>query len=156
LLARGSHLSWHTVTDMLQPPPREQPGRPNVPVTTVLLRIEFTGTDTSMPFSGLLPHFSTLTSNSVVTRFGRYISVALVLKSPSAGVTRYPCPVQPGLSSLPDLSLRECDCPVYSPEAVYYKRLFMSTQIKGISLEIYGLRPQPLNNLIAQNALIGL
>ena len=29
----------------------------------------------------------------------RYISVALVLRSPSAGVTRYPCPVKPGLSS---------------------------------------------------------
>ena len=31
--------------------------------------------------------------------FGRYLSVALVLRSPSAGVTRYPCPVEPGLSS---------------------------------------------------------
>ena len=30
---------------------------------------------------------------------GRYLSVALFLKSPSAGVTRYPCPVEPGLSS---------------------------------------------------------
>ena len=29
----------------------------------------------------------------------RYLSVALVLRSPSAGVTRYPCPVKPGLSS---------------------------------------------------------
>ena len=29
----------------------------------------------------------------------RYISVALVLGSPPAGVTRYPCPVKPGLSS---------------------------------------------------------
>ena len=29
----------------------------------------------------------------------RYISVALFLKSPSAGVTRYPCPAEPGLSS---------------------------------------------------------
>ena len=29
----------------------------------------------------------------------RYFSVALVLRSPSAGVTRYPCPVEPGLSS---------------------------------------------------------
>ena len=29
----------------------------------------------------------------------RYISVALVLGSPPAGVTRYPCPVEPGLSS---------------------------------------------------------
>ena len=31
----------------------------------------------------------------------RYLSVALFLKSPSAGVTRYPCPVEPGLSSRP-------------------------------------------------------
>ena len=31
----------------------------------------------------------------------RYLSVALFLKSPSAGVTRYPCPVEPGLSSCP-------------------------------------------------------
>ena len=30
---------------------------------------------------------------------GRYLSVALVLRSPSAGVTRYPCPMKPGLSS---------------------------------------------------------
>ena len=29
----------------------------------------------------------------------RYISVALFLRSPSADVIRYPCPVQPGLSS---------------------------------------------------------
>ena len=29
----------------------------------------------------------------------RYISVALVLGSPPAGVTRYPCPMEPGLSS---------------------------------------------------------
>ena len=29
----------------------------------------------------------------------RYISVALVRGSPLAGVTRYPCPVEPGLSS---------------------------------------------------------
>lgn len=28
-----------------------------------------------------------------------HLSVALVLRSPSAGVTRYPCPVEPGLSS---------------------------------------------------------
>ena len=29
----------------------------------------------------------------------RYLSVALVLGSPPAGITRYPCPVEPGLSS---------------------------------------------------------
>ena len=31
----------------------------------------------------------------------RYFSVALVLRSPSAGITCYPCPVEPGLSSHP-------------------------------------------------------
>lgn len=33
------------------------------------------------------------------TKVERYLSVALVLRFPSAGVTRYPCPVEPGLSS---------------------------------------------------------
>ena len=46
------------------------------------------------PSGELLPRLSTLTA-----RPRRYISVALFLKSPSAGVTRYPCPVEPGLSS---------------------------------------------------------
>ena len=44
--------------------------------------------------SELLPHFSTLTALQ-----RRYISVALVRGFPLAGVTRYPCPVEPGLSS---------------------------------------------------------
>ena len=43
----------------------------------------------------LLPHLFTLT----LQKAGRYLSVALVLGSPPAGVTRYPCPVEPGLSS---------------------------------------------------------
>ena len=43
----------------------------------------------------LLPRLSTLTT----AERWRYISVALFLKSPSAGVTRYPYPVEPGLSS---------------------------------------------------------
>lgn len=48
----------------------------------------------------LLPRLSTLTRRHGAGR--RYISVALFLKSPSAGVTRYPCPVEPGLSSWTD------------------------------------------------------
>ena len=44
----------------------------------------------------------------------RYISVALFLKSPSAGVTRYPCPVEPGLSSPDGLSACRRDCLFYS------------------------------------------
>lgn len=45
----------------------------------------------------LLPRLSTLTTPAKAG--GRYISVALFLKSPSAGVTRYPRPMEPGLSS---------------------------------------------------------
>src|SRR5699024_4668145 len=41
----------------------------------------------------------------------RYISVALFLGSPPAGVTRYPCPVEPGLSSQTGLSPRPRGCP---------------------------------------------
>ena len=60
--------------------------------STVLLRIEFTAPQCSHGAGGLLPHLFILT-------FRRYLSVALVLRSPSAGVTRYPCPAEPGLSS---------------------------------------------------------
>ena len=80
------------------PPPGERPGRPCVPRTTVLLRIEFTGTDASTPSRGLLPHVSTL-APPPNRAAGRFISVALFLESPPAAVSRYPCPVQPGLSS---------------------------------------------------------
>ena len=76
---------------------------------TVLLRIEFTASDSFQPMGELLPRLSTLTSSpQAVTR--RYISVALFLKSPSAGVTRYPCPVEPGLSSPDSLSACRRDC----------------------------------------------
>ena len=100
-------------------------GRASLVSSAVLLRIEFTAMDTSAPSGELLPHLSTLTAPADVPcrlphrkRYSpsislclhsfritperiarRYISVALFLKSPSAGVTRYPCPVEPGLSS---------------------------------------------------------
>ena len=63
----------------------------------VLLRIEFTASRCSHVMGELLPRLSTLARER--NSHGRYISVALFLKSPSAGVTRYPCPVEPGLSS---------------------------------------------------------
>ena len=92
--------------------------------STVLLRIEFTAASGLPSPSELLPHFSTLTTppqaphslpavsaaqalrcppltakNMEPAVMWRYLSVALVLGSPPAGVTRYPCPVEPGLSS---------------------------------------------------------
>ena len=45
---------------------------------------------------GSYPTFSPLPEGEA---FRRYLSVALVLGSPPAGVTRYPCPMEPGLSS---------------------------------------------------------
>ena len=78
-------------------------------------RIEFTGLSCSQSAGELLPRLSTLTRpgqlryrrcavgikkvDIAMASSWRYISVALVLKSPSAGVTRYPCPMEPGLSS---------------------------------------------------------
>ena len=79
----------------------------------VLLRIEFTATVASTPSGALLPHLSTLTSPAR-TPAGRYISVALFLRSLSAGVTRYSCPVEPGLSSHSGLSTGMRDCLFYS------------------------------------------
>ena len=95
LLSYG-HLSRRTVAGTLQPP-RERPGRPVAPIP-VLLRIEFTATDafTRRRVSSYLA-FPPLPHRRKAV--GRYISGALFLKSPSAGVTRYPCPVEPGLSS---------------------------------------------------------
>ena len=69
---------------------------PAICPSAVLLRIEFTAPHCLQPASELLPHFSTLTRS-----LGRFVSVALVRGSPLAGVTRYPCPVEPGLSSRP-------------------------------------------------------
>ena len=91
-----SHLSRRTIAGTLKPPPED--GRASLlSPPTVLLRIEFTATDSFQPSGALLPHLSTLTVTAKPQR--RYISVALFLKLPSAGVTRYPCPMEPGLSS---------------------------------------------------------
>ena len=65
--------------------------------STALLRIEFTALQCSHGAGGLLHRLFTLTRQGE-----RYLSVALVLRSPSAGVTRYPCPMKPGLSSPAD------------------------------------------------------
>ena len=111
LLSYG-HLSRRTGAGTLQPP-REWPGKPNAPIS-VLLRIEFTAADafTRRRVSSYLA-FPPLPADAQ-TPSRRYISVALFLKSPSAGVTRYPCPAEPGLSSW--TGFRHCprDRPIYS------------------------------------------
>ena len=59
-----SHLSKRAVAGALQPP-RERTGRPIAPIA-VLLRIEFTASDTLEPMGELLPRLSTLTSEEAV------------------------------------------------------------------------------------------
>ena len=100
---------------------------PTLCPSTALLRIEFTAMGCSQPSGELLPRLSTLTLSPIQTETSviqlvsttrRYISVALFLGSPPAGVTRYPCPMEPGLSSPTGLSPRQRGCPAYLPKYI--------------------------------------
>ena len=77
------------------------------------------------PSGELLPRLSILTGRRKAGR--RSISVALFLGSPPAGVTRYPCPAEPGLSSQTGLSPRPRGCPAYLPD--YDTGIFGNCQI---------------------------
>ena len=85
---------------------------PTMCPSTALLRIEFTAMD------AFTRHWvsSYLAFPPLLTRGQRYISVALFLGSPPAGVTRYPCPMEPGLSSQKGLSPRPRGCPACLPD----------------------------------------
>ena len=58
-----SHLSTRRVAAVLQPP-RERSGQPIAPIP-VLLRIEFTASDTLEPTGALLPHLSTFSRSTL-------------------------------------------------------------------------------------------
>ena len=68
------------------------------------------------------------------------ISVALFLGSPPAGVTRYPCPVEPGLSSQTGLSPRPRGCPARLRPLSYRKTGRLSNKRAGF-LGIEFFRP---------------
>ena len=85
----GSHLSTRRVAAVLQPP-RERSGQPIAPIP-VLLRIEFTASDTLEPTGALLPHLSTFSHIATGSLFllhfssdrsGRALPVILALWSP--------------------------------------------------------------------------
>ena len=107
-----SHLSRRTVAGALQPPSRKQPGRPCFLCGVAPDRVYSNGRFRT-PLGALLPHLSTLAGDSLHC-LRRFISVALFLRSLWAGVTRYPCPAEPGLSSC--AAFRRCarDCPTRS------------------------------------------
>ena len=84
-----SHLSTRRVAAVLQPP-RERSGQPIAPIP-VLLRIEFTASDTLEPTGALLPHLSTFSHIAMGSLFllhfssdrsGRALPVILALWSP--------------------------------------------------------------------------
>ena len=111
-----SHLSRRTVAGTLKPP-RERPGKPwgRSPCS-------HTGVAPDRVYSdGLFPAIEcALTAlfhpyRRARSALRRYLSVALFLRSLWAGVTRYPCPVEPGLSSQTILSPRPRGCPAYLP-----------------------------------------
>ena len=87
------HLSGTHVAARLKPPPRDSRAGLMSLHGVAPDRVYSTGLS---PADGraLISAFPPLPG-----RARRYISVALVRGSPLAGVTRYPCPVEPGLSS---------------------------------------------------------
>ena len=117
-----SHLSSRRVAAAIQPP-REQSGRLWKP-RLVSFR-SHSGVAPDRVYSGgrfravgcalTAPFHLYLKS---IQPFRKSISVALFLRSLSAGVTRYPCPMEPGLSSQTGLSPRLRDCLFYSHGAI--------------------------------------
>ena len=88
----------------------------------VLLRIEFTAMGCSQPSGGLLPP----PFHPYLAIARRYLSVALFLGSPPAGVTRYSYPVEPGLSS--EQTFRSCPAAVQLACKVYFISIFHQSQ----------------------------
>ena len=110
-----SHLSRRTVAGALQPPSRKQPGRPCLLCGVAPDRVYSNGRFHT-PLGALLPHLSTLAGGGA-SRLRRFISVALFLRSLWAGVTRYPCPAEPGLSSW--TTFRPVHAAVCFPRGIY-------------------------------------
>ena len=105
-----SHLSKRAVAGALQPP-RERTGRPIAPIP-VLLRIEFTASDTLEPMGELLPRLSTLTSEEAVYLCCTFPEVAFGGRYPLS----LPCGARTFLTT--GLSAWPRDCLSYSP--VYF------------------------------------
>ena len=116
-----SHLSRHTVADMLKPPPRRRSGQPIVS-STVLLRIEFTASRCSHVMGELLPRLSTLTARSA--------AVYLCCTFPEVAFGgRYPLSLPYGARTflMTHLSVSPRDCLAYSHGILYRKGAGLST-----------------------------
>ena len=121
-----SHLSKPAIAHRLQPPPRS--GRANhillhgvAPDRVYIVKpiSLWAGCALTAPFHPCCPYESYRQ---------RYISVALVLGSPPAGVTRYPCPMEPGLSSPGTRWDPGRDCPTRSQGLFYCNKVPLSNE----------------------------
>ena len=126
-------------------------GRTNCP-STALLRDRVYIVEPMSPWAGCAltaPFHPYLVDWPMGKPAGRYLSVALVLRFPSAGVTRYPCPVEPGLSSsgpfrFPSAavqpSLRKYSTPKFRNCQIPLKKLFETGILKDMRYEIQDMR----------------
>jgi len=93
------HQSTRAIANALQPPPEN--GRAGLVFSRGVApdRVYSIGQSPADGWALTSPFHPYCRWIRLRTRRQRFISVALFLKSPSAGVTRYPCPAEPGLSS---------------------------------------------------------
>ena len=125
----GSHLSRRRVSAPLEPPPRDgrgalarMPAFGPVPPWRCSgrglqdRRVAAPAVSPYLAFPPLPIRHGCKAGNAG----GRYISVALSLKSPSPGVTRRPCRVEPGLSSCARFRIAHAAaCPARCPALLY-------------------------------------
>jgi len=104
-----SHLSRPNVAAGFKPPDRKQPGRLCLLCGVAPDRVCSDGCFHTIGCALTAPFHPYCAETAQ-----RYISVALFLKLPSAGVTRYPCPMEPGLSSCTAFRHGTRDCPIWS------------------------------------------
>ena len=124
-----SHLSKRIVAGALQPP-RERTGRPIAPIA-VLLRIEFTASDTLEPMGELLPRLSTLTSEEAVYLCCTFPEVAFGGRYPLS----LPCGARTFLMDrLSPLSPRPSDLLIYYNKGIAPESQPRFSAEKGIEL----------------------
>ena len=106
----NGHLSRLYIAAQLQPSPRDATGSRVMSHHDVASdRVYRVSQSPERPVSSYLAFPPLPRSFGQILLNGRYISVALFLRSPSAAVSRYPCPVMLGLSSCDALSSKARD-----------------------------------------------
>ncbi len=120
-----SHLSRRCIAAPFQPPPRKQPSKPCFLHGVAPDRVYINGCFHTIGCALTAPFHP---YHCIAA--GRYLSVALFLKLPSAGVTRYPCSMEPGLSSCTAFQRCTRDCPTRSLRLFYFISSVLSNPLQ--------------------------